>query len=193
MVAASMAAIRPRSICGVALVDAGWEDVEEVTGLTAAEFERSIGDPPEVMASVDAYLADRREFDRQTWDPDQERAARAAVEQKHAGHVALVTRPHALRGSVDAIFEYRPLQTLGTLEMPILVAVAASGAADDELARERQLALDDVIRARAERGLSAMTVRRFAGAGHNLMRYRPVELSSAMIDLLTEATAHQRS
>ena len=193
MVAATMAVLRSESIGGVALIDAGWEELEEATGMTAADFERSIGDPPEVMASMDAYLADRREFDRASWDVDQEHAARAAVDEKHAGHVALVTRSHALRGSVDAMFEYQPMATVARVAQPVLVAVAQSGAADDEMARERQLALDDVIRVRAERGLAEVTVRRFPGAGHNLMRYRPQELTSALLDLLAEAQSHQRS
>ena len=41
-------------------------------------------------------------------------------------------------------------------------------------------------------GLTPPTVRRFAGAGHNLMRYRSAELSAALLGLLEEA-AHQRS
>ena len=193
MIAATMGLLRPASVGGVALVDGGWEDLEEATGLTAAEFERSIGDPPEVMASMDAYLADRRAFDLPTWDADQERAARAAVDEKHAGHVALVARPHAMRGSIDAMFEYRPIATLGTLTQPVLVAVAETGAADDEVARERLLALDDVARVRRDRGLVPLTVRRFPGAGHNLMRYRPAELASAILELVDEAQAYQRS
>ena len=193
IVAATMALVRPGSIAGVALVDGGWEDLEQATGMSAAEFERSIGDPPEVMASMDAYLTDRREFDRATWDADQERAARAAVDEKHAGHVALVARPHAIRGAVDAMFEYRPIETLAQIQAPVLVAVAESGAADDDVARDRRLALDDVQRARAARGLAPLTVVRFPGAGHNLMRYRPAELTSALLELLAEASHYQRS
>ena len=193
LIAATMGVLRPASVGGVALIDGGWEDVEEATSMTAAEFERSIGDPPEVMASMDSYLADRRAFDLPSWDADQERAARAAVDEKHAGHVALVARPHAIRGSIDAMFEYRPIATLGALTQPVFLAVAETGAADDEVSRERLLALDDVARARSERGLVPMTVRRFPGAGHNLMRYRPAELTSAMLELLNEANAYQRS
>ena len=74
MVAATMAGIQPDSIAALALIDGGWESMEESTGMTAAEFERSIGDPPEVLASMSAYLADRRDFDPPTWDADQERA-----------------------------------------------------------------------------------------------------------------------
>ena len=66
--------------------------------------------------------------------------------------------------------------------------MAESGAADDEVARERLLALDDVARVRDDRGLTPLTVRRFPGAGHNLMRYRPAELTSAILELLDEAS-----
>jgi pimeloyl-ACP methyl ester carboxylesterase len=191
-VAVTMATLRPRSVAALALVEGGFEDLAEATGMTAAEYQGSIGDPPEVLASMDAYLADRRDFDPGTWDADQERAARAAVDEKHAGHVASVVRAHALRGSVEAMFAYRPRVALAQVAVPTLIAVAESGAADDETLRERRLALDDVVRARAAAGVPAPTIRVFPGAGHNLMRYRPIELSAALVELLAEA-AHQRS
>ena len=87
MVAATMATIQPDTIAGLALVDGGWESLANSTAMTAAEYERSIGDPPEVLASMESYLADRREFDPRTWDSDQERAARAAVDEKYVGRV----------------------------------------------------------------------------------------------------------
>jgi pimeloyl-ACP methyl ester carboxylesterase len=190
MVAATMASVQPGSICGVGLIEGGWEDLGEATGMSAADYQRSIGDPPEVLASMDAYLTDRREYDPDTWDADQERAARAAVDEKYAGHVASVVRPHALRGSVEAMFEFRARDVIGALDVPLLVAVAETGAADDETVRERRLALADVIRRRSEAGLAAPDVRTFSGTGHNLMRYRPVELSDAIGELLERA--HQR-
>jgi pimeloyl-ACP methyl ester carboxylesterase len=191
MVAATMAGVQPDSVAGLALVDGGWEDLTESTGMTAAEFERSIGDPPEVLASMGAYLADRRDFDPATWDTDQERAARAAVGEKHAGHVTQVIRPFAMHASVDAMFAYDPETALQKVRVPMLVAVAESGTADDETARERLAALDDVMRARASAGLPAATIERFPGAGHNLMRYRTDALGAAIVQLL-EAAAHQR-
>jgi pimeloyl-ACP methyl ester carboxylesterase len=191
-VAVTMANLRPNSVAALALVEGGFEDLAEATGMTAADYQRSIGDPPEVLASMDAYLADRREFDPQTWDADQERAARAAVDEKHAGHVAFVVRARALRGSVEAMFEYRPRVALARVATPILIAVAESGAADDETLRERRLALDDVVRARAAAGFAAPEIRIYPGAGHNLMRYRAAELSAALLELL-EAATHQRS
>jgi len=192
MVAATATALQPNSVAALALIDAGWEELAESTGMTAADFERTVGDPPEVMASMDAYLADRRDFDPQTFDADQQRAARSAVDEKYAGHVAPVTRLHALRGSIEAMFDYRPIETLADLRQPLLIAVAASGAADDESVRERRLALEDLSKAREKAGSPAPDVRVFSGAGHNLMRYRPTELSEALLELL-RAAAHQRS
>lgn len=189
-VAATAAQIRPASVAGVALIDAGWEDLGEATGMTAPEFERTLGDPPEVLASMVAYLADRREYDPQSWDADQERAARAAVDEKHAGHVAPVVRPHVQRAVVEAMFSYRPTLA-ATLAMPLLIAVAESGTADDDTTRERMAALDDFVVARTSAGLPAPKVRRFPGAGHNLMRYRPGDLSAALLELAQGA--HQRS
>ena len=161
--------------------------------MSPADFEKAIADPPEVLASMDAYLADRREFDPANWDADQERAARATVDEKHAGHVAPGRRePIALRGAIGAMFEYQPMETLANLPQPLLIAVAESGSADDESVRERRIALHDVLQARAAAGQPAPDVTTFSGAGHNLMRYRPDELSAALLDLLLRAS-HQRS
>jgi pimeloyl-ACP methyl ester carboxylesterase len=184
-----MAQTQTESVSGVGLIDFGWEDMEAATGQTPAEFERAIADPPEVLASMDAYLADRRDFDPPTWDADQERAARAAVDEKYAGHVTPVTRTHVLRSSIAAMYEFRPMETLAELRQPILIAAAESGSADDAEVRERLLALDDLVAARASRGVSAPDVRRFVGAGHNLMRYRPAELTNALTDLLRASLA----
>jgi pimeloyl-ACP methyl ester carboxylesterase len=194
MVAVTMAGVQPTSIAGVALVDAGWEDLAEATGQTPAEFERGLGDPPEVLRSMEAFLADRRDFDPATWDADQERAARATVDEKHAGHVGPVTRPHAVRGCVEAMFSYHPREALAALDMPLLIAVADSATPDDELARERELALQDVLAERRAQGLADASIERFTGAGHSLMRYRPDELSAALARLLAEsAGSHHRS
>jgi len=103
-----------------------------------------------------------------------------------------VTRLHALRASIEAMFEYAPIETLASLPQPLLIAVAESGAADDEAARERRIALEDLVGARSAARTRAPDVRTFSGAGHNLMRYRPAELSEALLNLVREA-AHQRS
>ena len=95
-----------------------------------------------------------------------------------------VVRPFALHSTVDAMFEYQPTHALATVRAPLLIAVAESGMADDEIARERLAALDDVIRARVAAGSPAAKVLRFPGAGHNLMRYRADEFSAALAELL---------
>jgi pimeloyl-ACP methyl ester carboxylesterase len=193
MVAATMAVAQPPSISGVALIDGGWEDMAEATRMTADEFERTIGDPPEVLASMSAYLTDKREFDPSTWDADQERAARATVDEKHAGHVVPVLRRHALRATVESMFSYEPARTLERVATPVFVAVAESSSGDDENARERLLALEDVSLARTQAGLSAPRIVHYPGAGHNLMRYRTAELTDRLAELLEEAVAHHRS
>ena len=99
-VAAWTAHLRPAAVAGLALVDGGWEELEPALRMDAAEFQRGLDEPPEVLASMDAFLADRRDWDPATWDTDQERAARATVDEKHAGRVALVVSRRALRGSV---------------------------------------------------------------------------------------------
>ncbi|HET7677164.1 MAG TPA: alpha/beta hydrolase [Candidatus Limnocylindrales bacterium] len=187
-VAAAAGVLAPSAVAGVALVDGGWEDVAEVTGQEPAEFLRGLEEPPEVLRSMAAYLADRRDYDPASWDDDQETAARAAVEEKHAGHVAPRTRPFALRGCVEAMFSYRPARTLSALEVPLLALVAAAGTADDEEGRQRLLALEEIADRRTAAGRPPTVVRTLPGAGHNLMRYRPGEVAAALLQLLESAT-----
>lgn len=187
MVAAVAAALAPASVAGLALVDGGWESLWDATGMSRNEYAAAIAEPPEVMASMDAWLADRRGYDPATWDADQERAARAQVDEKHAGHVAPILRQSTVRALVDAIDAYRPAEALGNVRCPVRVLVAESGNADDDAARERRLALEDVERIRAAQGYPAAGVSRFAGVGHNLMRYRPGEVAAELLALLEAA------
>lgn len=186
-VAATAAGLRPASVAGVALVDGGWEEVGEATRSTPAEFLATIAEPPEVMRDLTSFLADRRDFDPATWDADQERAARAQVDEKHAGHVGLVARPAVVRSVVEAMFDYRPAEALQLVSCPLLVLAAEAATADDEDARERRLALEDAERARAAAGLEPALVVPLRGAGHNLMRYRPDELAAELAALLRAA------
>ena len=97
--------------------------------------------------------------------------------------MALVTRQGTMRGLVDAMFGYRPIETLAAAPARLLVLVAGAGTADDEVARERQLALGDVLDARSAAGLSEARVVRLPGTGHNLMRYRPGALGAELLAL----------
>jgi len=178
VVAAWAAAAMGERCAGLVLVDGGWEDLETATGVEVDEFLRGLDEPPEVMRSLGAFLADRQAFDPSTWDADQQRAAAATVVETHAGKVVPATRPHALEASVRAMFRYDPVSTLADVTAPV-VAVAA---ADDETG-SRAAALTAASGARTAAGLGAIRVVSFEHDGHNLMRYRPEAVSAAILSV----------
>jgi pimeloyl-ACP methyl ester carboxylesterase len=180
MVAVEMARAQPASVAGIALLDSGWEEMVEATRLLPDQLVEAMAEPPEVLASMATYLADRRAFDPATWDADQERAARAQVTERHAGHVGLVTKGSVVRRCVTAMYGYQPLEAIPAVRCPVAVLVAGAATADDEDERERRLALDDVQHARSQAGLEPMTVVVLDGAGHDLMRYRPAQVSAQL-------------
>ncbi|MFN8621691.1 MAG: alpha/beta hydrolase [Chloroflexota bacterium] len=189
MIAATAAALAPRTVAGTALLDGGWESQSDATGMNPAELLGALAEPPEVLRTMDAWLADRRGYDPSTWDDDQETAARAQVDQKYAGHVALRARTPALKALLEGLDAYRPDEALGNVLGPLLVAIAESGGADDDTARERALALDEVERLRRANGGDPTRVVRFPGVGHNLMRYRPDAVAAELLALLRRAAA----
>ena len=113
IVAAWAAVVLGERCAGLVLVDGGWEVLEDATGIDVDEFLRGLDEPPEVMRSMGAFLADRAAFDPATWDADQQRAARATVVETHAGKVVPATRPHAVEASVRAMFRVRPARDAG--------------------------------------------------------------------------------
>ena len=175
IVAAAAAASLGLRCAGLLLVDGGWEDAEQASGLDVEEFLRTLDEPPEVLASMRAFLADRAAFDPATWDEDQEHAARMTVVETHAGRVVSATRPHALEAIVRTMFAYDPLAVLPTAEAPIHALLAG----DDETG-SRAAGLANVSAASERAGRAAITVSRFPGVGHNLMRYRPLEVAAAI-------------
>jgi pimeloyl-ACP methyl ester carboxylesterase len=188
IVAVEMARLEPGSVAALLLVDGGWEELQEATRMLPMQLVEAMAEPPEVMASMDAWLADRRAFHPASWDADQETAARAQVIEKHAGHVGSVTRSSVVRRTVEGMYAYRPLESLALLPCPITLLVAGTGSADDEDRRERQLAIEDLQRTRTEAGLAAARVRHFPRDGHDLMRYRPAEVAGEVVRL-AEAVA----
>ena len=176
VVAAWAAAELGERCAGLVLVDGGWESLEAASGMDVEEFLRGLDEPPEVMRSMAAFLADRAAFDPATWDADQERAARATVVETHAGKVVSSTRPHALEASVRAMFRYDPVATLSAVSAPITALVAA----DDE-AGSRWAALASVSAARAAAGRDRIRAASFGHDGHNLMRYRPEAVGAAIL------------
>jgi pimeloyl-ACP methyl ester carboxylesterase len=143
------------------LVDGGWEDLAATSGMDVDEFLRGLDEPPEVLASLDAFLADRRGYDPPSWDADQDRAARATVVETPAGRVVPSTRPHALEASVRAMFDYRPTEVLARVEAPIVGLAATSPLPGP--------------------GLPPLDIVRLDAVGHNLMRYRPDEVTAAIL------------
>jgi pimeloyl-ACP methyl ester carboxylesterase len=160
------------------LVDGGWESLESDSGMEVDEFLRGLDEPPEVMRSMTAFLADREAFDPTTWDADQQAAARATVVETHAGKVVPATRPHALEASVRSMFAYDPLVALVAVSAPV-VSIAA---ADDE-AGSRGKALTAASDARAAAGRSRIRAASFGHDGHNLMRYRPDAVCAAILSV----------
>jgi pimeloyl-ACP methyl ester carboxylesterase len=151
------------------------------------EFLRGLDEPPEVMASMAAFLADRRAFDPQTWDADQERSARAIVVETHAGHVVPSTRPHVTEACVRAMFAYEPSATLAAIDAPVTAIVAS----DDE-SGSRATALARVSAERVEAGRDPIRPVVIGHTGHNLMRYRPAEVGAAILTLAGTAATSNR-
>jgi pimeloyl-ACP methyl ester carboxylesterase len=144
------------------LVDGGLDRLASTTGMDVDEFLRGLDEPPEVMRSMTAYLADRRSWDPATWDADEERAARAAVVETPAGRLVGATRPHALEACVRSMFDYDPTAVLPRVRAPI-VAVRQAG-----------------VTSSGPTGVETTTIE-LAAPGHNLLRYRPAEVTAAIL------------
>lgn len=162
---------------GLVLVDGGWEAAEASTGLDADEFLRGLDEPPEVLRSMRAFIADRRGYDPATWDDDQDRAARATVVETHAGRVVPAVRPHALEACARTMFGYDPVAVLARVAAPVVALIAA----DPDGARGRALA--SVSDARVAAGRAPVTHAAMPAIGHNLMRYRPQDVTDAILSL----------
>jgi pimeloyl-ACP methyl ester carboxylesterase len=180
-IVAAVAAARLGSACAtLVLVDGGWERLESTTGLDVDEFLRGLDEPPEVLQSMAAYLGDRRGFDPPTWDADQERAARDAVVETAAGRVVRVVRPHVVEAVVRTMFTWDPAEKLGMVRAPVF-ALVALGAGDPAATDLRLAELRRTAGARLAAGQSALRVAGFPGIGHNLMRYRPADVTAAIL------------
>ena len=184
MIAVEAARALGSRCAGVVLVDGGWEGLEASTGLDVDEFLRGLDEPPEVLRSMTAFLADREAFDPASWDADQEHAARATVVETHAGRVVPVTRPHVTTACVQSMFAYDPLEALAPWtrrssrssppRRPTTSPVPGSGA------------LAAVDAARAAAGRPPIRTLPFRHDGHNLMRYRPDAVSAAILSVASD-------
>ena len=178
IVAAWTGALLGIRCAGVVLVDGGWESLEAASGMEVDEFLRGLDEPPEVMRSMGAFLADRPAFDPASWDADQERAARATVVETHAGRVVPSSRPHVTEACVRAMFGYEPATALAAIAAPVTALVAS----DDE-AGTRSGAIASASAARLTAGRDPIRAVSIGRAGHNLMRYRPDEVCAAILSI----------
>jgi pimeloyl-ACP methyl ester carboxylesterase len=161
-IVAAWAAVALGERCArLVLVDGGWEDIKATSGMEPDEFLRGLDEPPEVLRSMAAFLADRVGFDPATWDTDQETAARETVVETPAGRVVPATRPHALAACVEAMFEYRPAIVLAAVRAPIVALAATPPPPNPGLPR-----IDLIV---------------IPAVGHNLMRYRPDDVTDAIL------------
>jgi pimeloyl-ACP methyl ester carboxylesterase len=160
---------------GLVLVDGGWDDVAATTDATSEEWLAAIEEPPEVLASMGAWLADREAFDPANWNTDEERAARAQVVETAAGRVKIAVHPHALAASVRAMWSYSPAAVLPTVEARISALVAR----DED--GSRATALAGVAGARHLAGLPPILAAAFPGQGHNLVRHEPGAVAAAVL------------
>lgn len=167
---------------GLVLVDGGWEDLAATTRATPEEWLAAIEEPPEVLASMEAWLADREAFDATSWDADEKRAARAQVVETAAGRVKLAVHPHALAGSVRAIWSYEPAAVLPAIRAPIVALVAR----DDD--GSRVAALADIGRVRQAAGRTPIRAASFPGRGHNLARHEAPAVAAAVLAVAAGAT-----
>jgi pimeloyl-ACP methyl ester carboxylesterase len=168
-IVAAVAAARLGSRCDrLVLVDGGLDDIGATSGMDADEFLRGLDEPPEVMASMAAYLADRRGWDPPSWDADQDRAARAAVVETPAGRLVGSTRPHALEATVRSMFGYQPDRILPRVSAPI-VAIRRVTPGDESAAAAGSA---------PPHGAAVVDV---PAPGHNLPRYRPDEVTAAIL------------
>jgi hypothetical protein len=144
------------------------------------EFLRGLDEPPEVLRSLDAYLADRRGYDPVTWDADQERAARDGVVETAAGHVVRAVRPHVVEALVHTMFGWDPADGAAAVSVPVAALVAlGAGDPDARLAELRRTA-----DARLAADGVPIRVTGFPGVAHNLMRYRPADVAAAILEIV---------
>jgi pimeloyl-ACP methyl ester carboxylesterase len=166
IVAAVAAAQLAKRCAALVLVDGGLTDVAVTSGVDVDEFLRGIAEPPEVLRSMAAYLADRRGWDPGSWDADQERAARSSVVETPAGRLVPVTRPHVLEACVEAMFGYNAADTLPEVTAPVVaIRRRTPGEATEE---EPDVSV-------------ALRVVEVDAPGHNLLRYRPDEVTAAIL------------
>ena len=173
-IVAAAAAARLGDRCAGSSSSTAAGDVAEATG----DGRRRVPARPRRAArghALDARLPRRpRGIDPATWDADQERAARAAVVETPAGTSCRRPGRTRSRPASGRCSRTGPADVLPQVDAPIIVVVRRRRRPGDE---------DDagVGDARRRPAPASSTSRR---AGHNLMRYRPDEVTAAILGRL---------
>ncbi len=160
---------------GLVLVDGGWSDLAAETSMTPDEWLAAIAEPPEVLRSMTAWLADREAFDPAAWGADEAHAARSEVVETAAGRVKLAIHRHALAASVGALWTFDPVAVLPAVEAEIVALVARENDEGRHLG-----ALREVAATRAATGRSLVRAASLPGLGHDLPRHVPDLVAAAI-------------
>jgi len=160
---------------GLVLVDGGWTDLAAETQMTPDEWLAAIAEPPEVLRSMAAWLADREAFDPATWGADEAHAARSEVVETAAGRVKLAIHRHALAASVAALWTFDPAAVLPAVEAEIVALVARDNDEGRHLGGLREVAA-----MRVATGRSPVRAASFPELGHDLPRHVPDLVAAAI-------------
>ena len=106
-----------------------------------------------------------------------------------AGHVVRAVRPHVVEAIVRTMFATDPEPALASIDAPV-AALVALGSGDNaaRLAELRRCA-----EARAAAGRSPIRLAGYPGAAHNLMRYRPAEVTAAILEVARDASGRDET
>jgi pimeloyl-ACP methyl ester carboxylesterase len=160
-------------LSGLALLDAGYTDFQDMPGAAPRSFEEGVEAmrASSRLGSMDAYL-DAMRSRTTAWRPALEERVRAAVEERH-DVVVVRAAPEALAAGIEGVVVEPPsttLPALAELELPILL-VTATDTLDEPWARAALMR----FRAGVPRA-DVHTVR----SGHDLLADAPEETTAIL-------------
>ena len=104
-----------------------------------------------------------------------------------AGHVVRAVRPHVVEAIVRTMFATDPEPALAAIDAPV-AALVALGSGDNAA---RLAELRRCGEARGAAGRSPIRLAGYPGAAHNLMRYRPAEVTAAILEVARDASGRR--
>jgi pimeloyl-ACP methyl ester carboxylesterase len=175
-VALQLAADRPGTVAGLALVDGALLNVGERTGATREEVRRRLA-PPRFAVPLSDWLARAGRFDPAgsggpSWVRDY---LRAGVEVDDRGVARSRFRFDNHLQVVDALYDQRPPALFPLVDCPVLLCPAADPADDQQAAEAKRAAV-----ARALALFPSATVTWFEETMHDIPLQRPAELAAEL-------------